>query len=43
LAVVVNQLRASHHPDQSLMDEAKAKDWTVISMQNDWKRIFAFD
>jgi phosphoglycolate phosphatase-like HAD superfamily hydrolase len=29
--------------DQSLMDEAKAKSWTVISMKNDWKRIFAFE
>jgi phosphoglycolate phosphatase-like HAD superfamily hydrolase len=29
--------------NQSLMDEAKAKGWTVISMKNDWKRIFAFD
>ena len=29
--------------DQLLMDEAKAKDWTVISMKNDWKRIFAFE
>jgi phosphoglycolate phosphatase-like HAD superfamily hydrolase len=28
--------------DQSLMDEAKAKGWVVISMNNDWKRIFAF-
>jgi haloacid dehalogenase-like hydrolase len=28
---------------QSLMDEAKARDWTVISMKNDWKRIFAFE
>ena len=28
---------------QSLMDEAKARAWTVISMKNDWKRIFAFD
>ena len=26
----------------SLMDEAKARAWTVISMKNDWKRIFAF-
>ncbi|WP_158801818.1 MULTISPECIES: HAD family phosphatase [unclassified Acidisoma] len=25
---------------QSLMDEAKARGWTVISMKNDWKRIF---
>ena len=24
-------------------DEAKAKDWTVISMKKDWKRVFAFD
>jgi len=24
-------------------DEAKAKGWIVISMKNDWKRIFAFD
>jgi hypothetical protein len=29
--------------DQSLMDEAKAKGWTVISMKNDWKRVFAFE
>ena len=28
---------------QSLMDEAKAKGWAVISMKNDWKRIFEFD
>jgi hypothetical protein len=26
----------------ALFDEAKKKDWTVISMKNDWKRIFAF-
>ena len=24
----------------SLMDEAKARGWTVISMKNDWKQIF---
>jgi len=28
---------------QALYDEAKAKGWTVVSMKNDWKRIFAFD
>jgi phosphoserine phosphatase len=28
---------------QSLMDEAKTKGWTVISMKNDWSRVFAFD
>ena len=28
---------------QSLMDEAKTKGWVVISMKNEWKRIFAFD
>ena len=28
---------------QSLMDEAKARSWTVISMKNDWKHIFAFE
>ena len=28
---------------QSLFDEAKKKGWTVISMKNDWKRIFAFE
>ena len=27
----------------ALYDEAKKKGWTVISMKNDWKRIFAFD
>jgi hypothetical protein len=28
---------------QSLMDEAKARMWTVVSMKNDWKRIFTFE
>jgi phosphoglycolate phosphatase-like HAD superfamily hydrolase len=28
---------------QALYDEAKTKGWTVISMKNDWKRIFPFD
>ena len=28
---------------QALYDEAKKRGWTVISMKNDWKRIFAFD
>ena len=28
---------------QALYDEAKKKGWTVISMKNDWKKIFAFD
>jgi hypothetical protein len=28
---------------QALYDEAKAKGWTVISMKNDWNRIFAFE
>jgi hypothetical protein len=28
---------------QALYDEAKQKSWTVISMKNDWKRIFTFD
>ena len=28
---------------QSLMDEAQKKGWVVISMKDDWKRIFAFD
>ncbi|MEP6943716.1 MAG: HAD family hydrolase [Betaproteobacteria bacterium] len=28
---------------QKLHDEATAKGWTIISMQNDWKRIFAFE
>ena len=27
----------------ALYDEAKKKSWTVISVKNDWKRIFAFD
>lgn len=27
----------------ALMDEAKSKGWVVVSMKNDWKRIFAFD
>jgi phosphoglycolate phosphatase-like HAD superfamily hydrolase len=28
---------------QSLYDEAKKRGWTVISMKNDWNRIFAFE
>ena len=28
---------------QALYDEAKKKSWTVISMKNDWKKIFAFE
>jgi len=28
---------------QALYDEAKAKGWIVISMKNDWNRIFAFE
>ena len=27
----------------ALMDEAKKRGWIVISMKNDWKRIFAFE
>jgi phosphoglycolate phosphatase-like HAD superfamily hydrolase len=28
---------------QALYDEAQKQGWTVISMKNDWKRIFAFE
>ena len=28
---------------QDLYDEAKKDGWTVISMKNDWKKIFAFE
>jgi hypothetical protein len=28
---------------QSLYEEAKKKNWTVISMKNDWKRVFSFE
>jgi phosphoglycolate phosphatase-like HAD superfamily hydrolase len=28
---------------QTLYDDAKNNGWTVISMKNDWKRVFAFD
>ena len=27
---------------QALYDEAKNQAWTVISMKNDWNRVFAF-
>ena len=27
----------------ALYEEAKKDGWTVISIKNDWKRIFAFD
>jgi phosphoglycolate phosphatase-like HAD superfamily hydrolase len=29
--------------NQALFDEAKKKGWAVISMKNDWKRVFAFE
>jgi hypothetical protein len=28
---------------QALYDQTKKSGWTVISMKNDWKRIFAFE
>jgi hypothetical protein len=28
---------------QALYEEAKKDGWTVISMKNDWKRIFGFE
>jgi len=28
---------------QALYDEAKKEGWTVISMKNDWRRVFSFD
>ena len=28
---------------QALYDEARKNGWTVISMKNDWKRIFSFE
>ena len=28
---------------RDLYDEAKKDGWVVISMKNDWKRIFGFD
>lgn len=28
---------------QALFDEAQTKGWVVISMKNDWKRVFAFE
>jgi hypothetical protein len=28
---------------QELYNEAKAKNWTVISIKRDWKRVFPFD
>jgi hypothetical protein len=27
----------------ALYDEAKKDGWTVISMKNDWKRVFSFE
>jgi hypothetical protein len=30
-------------PKLFLDDEATASAWTVVSMKNDWKRIFAFE
>ena len=28
---------------QAMYDMAKKQDWAIISMKNDWKRIFAFE
>jgi hypothetical protein len=27
---------------QALLDEAKTSGWTVVSMKDDWKRVFLF-
>ena len=34
--------KVGHFSDE-LLAEANAKGWTVVSMKNDWKRIFAFE
>jgi hypothetical protein len=36
-------LRALGLTLRKVLDEAKAKGWTVIDMKNDWKHIFAFE
>ena len=36
-------IRKSGHFPQSLYDQATKDGWIVVSMKNDWKRIFAFD
>jgi hypothetical protein len=41
LSVVCHLSRSTF--TQELYDEATTKDWNVISMKKDWKRIFAFD
>jgi len=28
---------------QTLYDEAKKQGWTIVSMKDDWKKIFAFE
>ena len=35
--------RRSARSRQALYDEAKKNGWTVISMKNDWKKIFSFE
>ena len=35
--------RASWKMVQSLLDEDKAKSWTVVDMKSDWKKFFAFE
>ena len=32
----------AYEPSRALYDEAKKQGWVVISMKNDWKRIFVF-
>ena len=31
------------HSRQALYDEAMKDGWIVVSMKNDWKRVFAFE
>jgi hypothetical protein len=38
-----SRTRRSARFAQALYDEAKSSGWFVISMKNDWKRIFAFE
>ena len=41
--LVFSDTKVGTFPTQDLYDEAKKDGWVVISMKNDWKRIFAFE
>jgi len=40
---IVSGVQRDQHAIDRGLDEAPKRRWTVVSMKNDWKRVFAFE